>query len=127
MLKFPLCSPTLVLFLFKMGDKEEQTLGRSNLPSCKQHLGVGLPAWKSVCLQAFMSSIVESLHCLSSVYPLQMIFSELLGSGKQLDGLHNCLALFWHRCRMFLNLTQIKLSGYRLDSRRSALRFFLLS
>lgn len=45
-----------------MGDKEEQTLGRSSLPSCKQHLELGLAMWKSVCLQAFMSSVVESPH-----------------------------------------------------------------
>lgn len=74
-----------------MGDKAGQILGRSNLPSCKQHLGLCLPTWKSVCLQAFMSSVAESLHWLSSVHPLQRIFSELLDSGKQLDGLHNCL------------------------------------
>lgn len=74
-----------------MGDKEEQTLGRSDLPSCKQHLRLGLPTWKSVSLQAFMSYVVEFLHWLSSVYSLQMTVSEFLGSGKQLDGSHNCL------------------------------------
>lgn len=77
-----------------MGNKGEQTLGRWNLPSCKQHLGLGLPTWKSACLQAFMSCVARSLHWLSSMYSLQMIFSELLGSGKQLEGLQNGLCTF---------------------------------
>lgn len=94
MLKLSPCKLELELLFLKWVTKKSKHFGRSNLPSCKQHLGLSLPTWKSVCLQAFMSSIVESLHWLSSVYSLQMIFSELLGSGKQLDGLHNCLFNF---------------------------------
>jgi hypothetical protein len=44
-----------------------------------------------ICLYAFMSYVVEFLHWLSSVYSLQMIHSEFLGSGKQLDVSHNWL------------------------------------
>lgn len=105
-----------------MGDKEEQTVGRSNLPSCKQHLGLGLPTWKCVCLQAFMSSVGPFAGCLLCILcRWSSVNFWVLGSSWMVC--ITAFALFWHRCQMFLNLTQIKLRGYRLDSWHSALRF----
>lgn len=106
-----------------MGDKEEQTLGRSNLPSCKQHLELGLTVWKSVCLHAFMSSVAESLRsCLLCIpYRWSSVNFWVLRSSWLVC--ITAFTLFWPRCKVFLNLTQIKLSDYWLDSWHSVLRF----
>lgn len=71
--------------------KKNKHLGRSNLPSCKQHLRLDLPIRKFVCLQVFMSWVVEPIHWFLSVYFLQMNLCEISGSGKQLEGAHNWL------------------------------------
>lgn len=94
MLKFSPCKLGLNLLFLKWVTKKSKHLEGQVYPAVGNIWDLACQHGNQFCLQAFMSSIVESLHRLSSMYSLQMIFSELWGSGKQLEGLRNCLCTF---------------------------------
>lgn len=123
MLTFLPCNPGWGLLFLKWVTKKSKHLEGQIYPAvcniwdlaCQRgNLFVCEPLWV-----ALLSPFTGCLLCI--LYRWSSLNFWVLGSSWMVC--ITAFALFWHRCQMFLNLTQIKLSGYRLDSWYSTLRF----
>lgn len=123
MLKFSPCKPGLELLFLKWVTKKSKHLEGQIYPAvsniwdlARQHGNL------FVCKLLWVALLSPFSGCLPCIlYRWSSVNFGVLGSSWVVC--ITAFALFWHRRRMFLNLTQRELSGYRLDCRHRALRF----
>lgn len=121
--QFSLCKPGLDLLVLKWVKKQGKYLEGQIYPAVSN-------IWDFACQHgnlfvckllwvALLSPFTGCLLCI--LYKGSSVNFWILGSSWMVC--ITAFALCWRRCHMFLNLTQVQLSGYRLGSWHRALRF----
>lgn len=127
MLTFPPWNPGWGLLFLKWVTKKNKHLEGQIYPAvrniwdlaCRRgNLFVCEPLWV-----ALLSAFAGCLLCI--LYRWSSLNFWVLGSSWMVC--ITAFASFWHRCQMFLNLTQTKVNSGRLDPWHGALQVFLLS
>ena len=124
MLKFSPCRLGLNLLFLKWVTKKSKHLEGQIYPAVSNIWDLACPHGNLfVCRLFWVALFSPFTGCLlCTLYKRSAVNFWVLGSSWKVCV--TAFALFWRRRPMFLNLTQIELSGYRLDSWHTALRFF---